>query len=87
MCFSFPPYFDHDAFMHHTIHALDAPDHITDDYGRPRALPRLGTGTDRVQTAAGFPSCGAGLSGFKLTTGRKKAVSRKESKSPPSERK
>ena len=24
MCFSFPPYFDHDAFMHHTMHVLDA---------------------------------------------------------------
>jgi len=23
--FSFPPYFDHDAFMHHTMHVLDAP--------------------------------------------------------------
>jgi|SRR6218665_3606964 len=26
MCFSFPPYFDHDAFMHHTMHVLDASD-------------------------------------------------------------
>ena len=25
MCISFPPYFDHDAFMHHPMHALDAP--------------------------------------------------------------
>ena len=25
MCSSFPPYFDHDAFMHHTMHVLDAP--------------------------------------------------------------
>ena len=24
MCCSFPPYFDHDAFLHHTIHVLDA---------------------------------------------------------------
>ena len=24
-CISFPPYFDHDAFMHHTMHVLDAP--------------------------------------------------------------
>ena len=24
--FSFPPYFDHDAFMHHTMHVLDASD-------------------------------------------------------------
>ena len=23
--FRFPPYFDHDAFMHHTMHVLDAP--------------------------------------------------------------
>src|SRR6218665_2589871 len=23
--FSFPPYFDHDAFMHHPMHVLDAP--------------------------------------------------------------
>ena len=23
----FPPYFDHDAFMHHPMHVLDAPDH------------------------------------------------------------
>jgi len=23
-CISFPPYFDHDAFMHHTMHVLDA---------------------------------------------------------------
>jgi len=22
------PYFDHDAFMHYTMHVLDAPDHI-----------------------------------------------------------
>jgi len=27
MCFSFPPYFDHDAFMNHTMHVLDAPVH------------------------------------------------------------
>jgi len=26
MCISFPPYFDHDAFMHHPMHVLDAPD-------------------------------------------------------------
>jgi len=28
MCISFPPYFDHDAFMHHTMHVglLDASD-------------------------------------------------------------
>jgi|SRR6218665_1185393 len=25
MCFSFPPYFDHDAFMNHKMHVLDAP--------------------------------------------------------------
>ena len=25
MCISFAPYFDHDAFMHHTTHVLDAP--------------------------------------------------------------
>ena len=25
MCFSFPPYFYRDAFMHHTMHVLDAP--------------------------------------------------------------
>ena len=25
MCISFPPYFDHDAFMHHLMHVLDAP--------------------------------------------------------------
>ena len=24
MCISFPPYFDHDAFMHHSMHVLDA---------------------------------------------------------------
>src|SRR6218665_1669285 len=24
MCISFPPYFDHDAFMHHPMHVLDA---------------------------------------------------------------
>src|SRR6218665_3020779 len=24
-CISFPPYFDHDAFMHHPMHVLDAP--------------------------------------------------------------
>ena len=24
LCFSFPLYFDHDAFMHHTLHVLDA---------------------------------------------------------------
>ena len=26
MCISFPPYFDHDAFMHTPMHVLDAPD-------------------------------------------------------------
>ena len=26
MCISFPPYFDHDAFMHHPMHVLDAPE-------------------------------------------------------------
>src|SRR6218665_2693012 len=25
LCISFPPYFDHDAFMHHPMHVLDAP--------------------------------------------------------------
>ena len=25
MCASFPPYFDHDAFLHHPIYVLDAP--------------------------------------------------------------
>jgi len=25
VCISFPPYFDHDAFMHHPMHVLDAP--------------------------------------------------------------
>jgi len=25
MCISFPPYCDYDAFMHHTMHVLDAP--------------------------------------------------------------
>src|SRR6218665_113937 len=25
LCMSFPTYFDHDAFMHHTMHVLDAP--------------------------------------------------------------
>ena len=29
MCFSFLPYFDHDAFMHHTMHVLDAPGHLS----------------------------------------------------------
>ena len=23
-----PPYFDHDAFMHHAVHVLDTPGHI-----------------------------------------------------------
>ena len=27
MCISFPPYFDHDALMHHPMHVLDAPVH------------------------------------------------------------
>ena len=26
VCFLFPPYFDHDASMHHTVHVLDAPE-------------------------------------------------------------
>src|SRR6218665_1648604 len=25
LCVYFPPYFDHDAFMHHPMHVLDAP--------------------------------------------------------------
>ena len=25
LCISFPPYFDHDGFMHHPMHVLDAP--------------------------------------------------------------
>src|SRR6218665_1572574 len=25
LCISFPPYFDHDAFMHHPMHVLDTP--------------------------------------------------------------
>ena len=25
LCISFPPYFEHDAFMHHPMHALDVP--------------------------------------------------------------
>src|SRR6218665_1870370 len=25
LCISFTPYFDHDAFMHHLMHVLDAP--------------------------------------------------------------
>src|SRR6218665_4173142 len=28
-CIFFPPYFDHDAFMHHPMHVLDAPDFLT----------------------------------------------------------
>jgi len=30
-CFTciFPPYFDHDAFKHHPMHVLDAPDHTS----------------------------------------------------------
>ena len=28
MCISFTPYFDHDAFMHHLMHVLDAPGHV-----------------------------------------------------------
>jgi len=24
------PYFDHDAFMHHALHLLDAPEHTID---------------------------------------------------------
>jgi len=32
--FRFPPYFDHDAFMHHPMHVLDAPDN---DHSRPRS--------------------------------------------------
>src|SRR6218665_2465050 len=28
MYISFPPYFDHDAFMHHPMHVLDAPGRI-----------------------------------------------------------
>ena len=28
MCISFPPYFDHDAFMHHPMHVLGAPGHM-----------------------------------------------------------
>ena len=27
VCISFPPYFDHDAFMHHPMHVLDAPEY------------------------------------------------------------
>src|SRR6218665_1771355 len=27
--FLFPHYFDHDAFMHHTMHVLDAPENIS----------------------------------------------------------
>src|SRR6218665_314753 len=26
--FRFPPYFDHDEFMHHPMHVLDAPVHV-----------------------------------------------------------
>src|SRR6218665_412132 len=29
MCISFPPYFDHDAFMHHSMHVLEAPVMLT----------------------------------------------------------
>jgi len=34
MCISFSPYFDHDAFMHHPMHVLDAPDktYTTDNF-------------------------------------------------------
>ena len=28
MCISFPPYFDHDAFMHHPMHVLHAPANV-----------------------------------------------------------
>src|SRR6218665_2738529 len=47
------PYFDHDAFMHHTMHILDAPARVPVSYTRasqtvgrhpqvgPRPLPRL----------------------------------------------
>ena len=29
LCTLFPPYFDHDAFMHHPMHVLDAPDRVS----------------------------------------------------------
>jgi len=28
----FPLYFDHDSFMHHALHVLDAPDDIVDTH-------------------------------------------------------
>src|SRR6218665_3286626 len=31
MCISSPPYFDHNAFIHHPMHVLDAPEgHVSD---------------------------------------------------------
>src|SRR6218665_147785 len=33
MCILFPPCFDHDAFMHHPMHILDAPDGNTIEFG------------------------------------------------------
>src|SRR6218665_1827590 len=34
MCISFPTYFDHDAFIHHPMHVLDAPASCTKYPGR-----------------------------------------------------
>src|SRR6218665_3625543 len=31
LCISFPPYFDLDAFMHHLMHVLDAPEYYIND--------------------------------------------------------
>src|SRR6218665_3119992 len=35
MCILFPPYFDHDAFMHHPMHVLDAPAHGPEENTSP----------------------------------------------------
>ena len=43
MCFSFPPCFDHDAFMHHTMHILDVLDapEVKRRKGRLRLIIRV----------------------------------------------
>src|SRR6218665_1675837 len=61
MCFSFPPYFDHDAFMHHTMHILDAPDNMHNSLSSCLTYYRLTVMTVFKQTfkrgRASLPFC------------------------------
>ena len=50
--FRFPPYFDHDAFMHHTMHVLDASDLTQERCVESEGLSRSNIDSARLQRSS-----------------------------------